>query len=277
MMIPRLSRRTLALLITMSLVTALVLGGCATAPTPTPVPPPPPTVVAQQPAPTTAPPTPAPPTAVPPTAVPATAAATAVSGPATEATPVPATEAPAAQPTDTPAPTPTEAPEEPAFAWEADGTVGEDEYSGSVATAGVTFHWRTDGELLYGALSAATRGWVSVGFDPDQRMQGANYVYGWVKDGQAEVMDMFGTRPSGPNSHPVDTELGGQSNIVAFGGVEADGATTLEFQIPLDSGDANDKPLAVGETHTILLAFGPNDDLNYHTQRGATEFELTAE
>jgi hypothetical protein len=166
---------------------------------------------------------------------------------------------------------------EPAFVWEPDGVVGADEYSGNVATAGVTFHWRTDGEFLYGALSAATGGWVAVGLNPDQRMQGANYVYGWVKDGQAEVLDMFGTRPSGPNSHPLDTELGGQDDILAFGGVEANGTTTIEFKISLDSGDANDKPLAVGENHTILLAFGSGDDLNYHTQRGATAFVLTAE
>ncbi|MBN1400014.1 MAG: hypothetical protein JXA74_04210 [Anaerolineae bacterium] len=255
--------------LTIVLVAALTLAGCAAAPTATPLPLPTPTVAAQQPAPTMVPPTPVPPTAVPPTA-----SAPAVATPMPQATAVPPTAAPA-PPTDAPAPT--QAPEEPAFVWQPDGTVSADEYSSSVATAGVTFHWRTDGEFLYGALSADTRGWVSVGFDPDQRMQGANYVYGWVKDGQAEVMDMFGTRPSGPNSHPVDTELGGQSHILAFGGAEAGGTTTIEFQIPLDSGDANDKPLAVGETHTILLAFGPGDDLSYHAQRGATEFVLTAE
>jgi hypothetical protein len=161
--------------------------------------------------------------------------------------------------------------------WEADGVIAPDEYIASVEAAGVTFHWRTDGEFLYGGMTASTAGWVAVGFDPDQRMQGANYVYGWVKDGQAEVMDMFGVRPVGPGSHPEDTEVGGQSHIVASGGQEANGATTIEFQIPLDSGDANDKALAVGQTYNVLLAFGAGDDLNYHTQRGATSITLAVE
>ncbi|MBM3187114.1 MAG: hypothetical protein FJZ90_00140 [Chloroflexi bacterium] len=185
--------------------------------------------------------------------------------------PAPATAMPV-PPTETPVPT-AEAPEQPAApeaapAWNADGVISEGEYTQSIKAAGVTFYWTTDGEFLYGALSGQTKGWLSVGFDPDRGMQGANYVYGYVKDGAATVLDMFGTKPSGPDSHPPDTNLGGTNDIVASGGLEADGSTTIEFQIPLDSGDAYDKPLAVGESYVVLLAWGPNDDLGYHGDRG---------
>lgn len=183
-------------------------------------------------------------------------------------------------PADTPVPSKaptTEAspPTQEVMAWAADGVVGEGEYDGSVSEAGVTFYWRTDGESLFGALSAETTGWVSVAFDPENRMQGANYIFGYVKDGQATLFDMFGIRPSGPGSHPPDDTLGGSNDILAFGGRESDGTTVIEFQIPLNSGDGYDKPLTVGKEYKILLVWGANDDLGYHGGRGATMISLT--
>lgn len=187
-----------------------------------------------------------------------------------EPTPVPPTVAP--EPTAT---TVTKEMEpEPEGGWAADAVIGADEYAHAVEAAGVTFHWSTDDEFLYGAMSAETVGWVAVAFDPENRMQGANYVYGWVKDGEAQVFDMFGTKPVGPDSHPEDTTLGGTNDIVAFAGSEDGGMTLIEFQIPLDSGDANDKPLAAGGKYAVLLAHGAGDDFGYHTARGATEITL---
>ena len=205
--------------------------------------------------------------------------------PAAEPAAAPTQAPPAAQAEPTPVP-PTMAPEptatmvteemepEPEGAWVADAVIGADEYAHSVEAAGVTFHWSSDDEFLFGAMSAETTGWVAVAFDPENKMQGANYVYGWVKDGQTEVFNMFGTKPAGPGSHPEDRTLGGTDDIVAFAGSEEGGTTLIEFQIPLDSGDANDKPLAAGGTYTVLLAHGANDDLNYHAARGATEITL---
>ena len=167
------------------------------------------------------------------------------------------------------APTP-----EPAPVWKADGVVSEGEYAHKVDAAGVTLHWANDSEFLYGALSAKTEGWVAVAFDPEARMKGANFVFGWVKGGETTVMDMYGAKPSGRGSHPVDTSLGGTDDIAEFAGMESNGATTIEFKIPLESGDAYDKPLAPGETVDILLAQGASDDLAYHKKRGAATITL---
>lgn len=158
--------------------------------------------------------------------------------------------------------------------WQADGVVEPGEYANQAESAGVTFFWTNDGEFLYGAVSAATGGWVAVGFDPENKMQGANYVFGYVADGQTVIEDMYGTKPIGPGSHPPDTDLGGSNDIGAFAGKEEGGTTTIEFQIPLDSGDSYDKPLASGE-HKILLALGSGDDLSsMHTGRGSTTITI---
>jgi hypothetical protein len=202
------------------------------------------------------------------------------SAPPTELPPtdVPEDDEPAEEPTATPEP------EEPAEStaapptgpsWTPDGVISDGEYSGSAEAAGVTLAWRHDGEMLYAAISAPTEGWISVGFDPENRMQGANFIFGYVSDGAATLADMFGVAPAGAGSHPADEELGGTNDVQDWGGSEADGVTVIEFSIPLDSGDEYDRPLSPGSTYTVLLAFGPGDDLgSYHSARGATEITL---
>jgi len=174
----------------------------------------------------------------------------------------------------TPAPEPAALVEGEGMTWEADGVVVEGEYTDQVEIAGVTLAWMTDTDYLYGAMWAKTEGWVAVGFDPEQRMQGANYVFGFVQDGEVFIADMFGTKPVGPDSHPPDTTLGGTDDLQMFGGREEDGVTLIEFKIPRDSGDAYDKPLTPGR-HVLITAFGPTDDFGTrHTNRGGGEIMI---
>jgi hypothetical protein len=159
--------------------------------------------------------------------------------------------------------------------WVADGKVEPGEYKNQTEAAGVTLHWMNDGEYLYVAVGAQTGGWVSVGFDPESRMQGANYVFGYVQDDVAYVVDMFGTQPAGFGSHPPDEELGGTNDVLEYGGAEVRGVTVIEFKMVLDSGDAYDKPLRAGGTYTVLLAQGAGDDVNsVHSSRGSSEITL---
>jgi hypothetical protein len=144
-----------------------------------------------------------------------------------------------------------------------------------VEVAGVEFHWMNDGENLYAALAAQTSGWVSVGFDPENQMQGANFIFGYVQDGTPVVQDMFGTKPKGRGSHPPDEQLGGTDDILEFAGSEQGDLTVIEFRIPLDSGDEFDKPLSAGTTHTVILARGRSDDSDSrHAAEGQAEITL---
>lgn len=144
----------------------------------------------------------------------------------------------------------------------------------TVNAGGVTARLTVAGDLLHVELTAETTGWISIGFDPTRQMADANIIIGYVKDGEVVIADDYGISAMG---HDRDTSIGGSDDIVEPRGSEVDGVTTLEFAIPLDSGDSFDRPLARGNRHRILLAHGPDRADNfqaYHANRGIVALEL---
>jgi len=199
-------------------------------------------------------------------------------------TPEPVQAPPAeAQPTNTqPVATPQEKqptvpptkPAQLAPTWKADGVVSEGEYNHEATMGKVKLWWRNDAESLYLAMEAPTTGWVAVGIDPTDRMKGANYILGEVTDGKAQIWDAYGTAPTGA-THPPDTDLGGTNDIVAYAGVEEEGITRFEVQIPLDSGDKYDRPLKPGGTYPVIVAMGGSDSYNsYHASKASGKITL---
>jgi len=104
-------------------------------------------------------------------------------------------------------------------------------------------------------------------------MEGANYIIGYVEEGKGYIRDDYG---NGTTSHIADTDRGGRDDITAFAGAEWPDQTILEFTIPLDSGDAMDKPLVPGSTYTVLLAYHDLQDgfALRHSRRGLGEIQL---
>ncbi len=248
--------KTIASLCLGALALALALVGCAQPAAPTQTAP---TVSPAQPTDQPAP-TPQPPTAVPPTSAPAQP---------TQAAPT------AAQPTEAPA-QPTEAPAASGAMPQADGVIGADEYAYQAAIGPVTVYWANDAQTLYLAMEGKTAGWIAVGLDPTNKMQGANYVIGAVADGKPVAWDAWGQGVVGP-THPEDTKIGGKNDIIAYGGVEENGVTRFEAHIPLDSGDPYDKPLAPGQTYKVITAVGQSDAFDSrHTGRASGEITLDA-
>lgn len=131
--------------------------------------------------------------------------------------------------------------------------------------SGIKLQWKVEGSNLDVILSAPTTGWVAVGFDPSNRMQGANIILGKVDNGIPEVRDDFG---SAPTDHTDDDSQDATIN----GGAEVDGITTIRFSIPLDSEDSNDKPLVEGESYKVILSYGSNDDFD---QKHSTRTSVT--
>ncbi|MFH1085981.1 MAG: DOMON domain-containing protein, partial [Chloroflexota bacterium] len=186
---------------------------------------------------------------------------------------IPPTAAPPMALAPTAAP-PTTAPASGTADWKADGVIQPGEYAHSQAYGQVTFHWRNDTQQLYFAMEAATTGWVAVGLAPENRMQGADFVLGSVKDGQAQIFDAYGQGQVGA-THPADDTIGGKNDIVAFAGVEVGDHTLFEVQIPLDSGDKYDRALKPGGTYPLIVAIGAADEFNArHTFRGGGQFTL---
>ncbi len=125
------------------------------------------------------------------------------------------------------------------------------------------FRWLVEDETLKVEVTAPTTGWVAVGFDPSRAMKDADFIFGFVKDGELQISDHFG---SGAFSHEADTELGGTDDIISASGKEADGSTTMEFTIPLNSGDEYDVDLSTGQEHTVLFAYGPDGADDFSTK-----------
>lgn len=158
--------------------------------------------------------------------------------------------------------------------WTADGIISEGEYGSQADFGDIRIWWGNDESSLYLAMEGDTTGWVSVGINPQQGMQGADFLFGFVADGEARLWDAWGTAPTGPN-HPPDEDLGGTDDITDFAGVEEDGITRFELRVPLDSGDAYDHSLQPGQTYPVIVAIGPQDDFNaYHSRYDQGEISI---
>jgi hypothetical protein len=152
-----------------------------------------------------------------------------------------------------------EAPEEPA----AEAALSQAElgkYIHGIAVRDVRFFWTLQQDNIDIKLSAPTNGWMGIGFNPDtpENMKGANFIVGFVKGGEAQAFDHYGTELK---KHKDDEKIEGKSDVTNVSGSEQDGQTVLEFTVPVDSGDAKDKPVDVQGDTVVLLAYGRSDSI----------------
>jgi len=133
----------------------------------------------------------------------------------------------------------------------------------------IIFQWKISDAVLEGIIAAPSDGWVSVGFNPSDMMKDANFIIGYVKDGEAFIRDDYGTRLT---SHASDESEGGSSDVTLISGEEKEGWTILRFSLPLDSGDPLDGVIKTGDTTTLLLAYGGSDSFSgMHRQKAKKE------
>ncbi len=154
-----------------------------------------------------------------------------------------------------------------------DGVIYAGEYAHSTEAAGFEIHWSNDARLLRVGLISPATGYLAIGFDPVNRMQGANVILGAVTDGKTVVRDDFGTEAV---AHSPDVAGGGTNDILEAAGLEANGRTYLEFVIPLDSGDSMDKPLVPGNAYKVLVSYHETSDdfSTWHSRRGSGTITL---
>lgn len=157
------------------------------------------------------------------------------------------------------------------FSFGADDVVMTEDGFKRVEAIGMVFEWKVCGTDLEFRLSAPGLGWLSVGFDPSNRMAGANYILAYVADGVGYFEDAYGTRAVGLAS---DASLGGTSDATLIDSPESSEGTMVHMSIPLWSGDAYDRPLAAGETYKVQFGYHDtvDDFVTRHTSR--TEIEL---
>ncbi|MCX5974478.1 MAG: hypothetical protein NTU59_07415 [Coprothermobacterota bacterium] len=134
--------------------------------------------------------------------------------------------------------------------------------------------WTIDGDTISIALVGKTEGWLALGIAPSGHMQDTDMLFGWVTpEGQAQVLDTYCTQQIGV--HPADTGLGGTMDLFNLKGSQADGATIVEFQRKLETGDRFDHPIPRSGPLSIIWAYGSEDDINLkHTTRGYGTLDL---
>jgi len=120
----------------------------------------------------------------------------------------------------------------------------------------VTFQWRVNrGGTMDCTLSAPTTGWVAVGWGHDAVVKGSEIIVGYVKDGQATIVDTFGDAPSHAK---LVTDLGNDDIISNKSGSVENGTTKLQFTLQMHAiGDYHD-PLNSGQTYEFIFLHGPN-------------------
>jgi hypothetical protein len=102
-------------------------------------------------------------------------------------------------------------------------------------------------------INAKADGWISIGFDPSFMMSGADIKIANIVDGVVTIEDHFG---SGPTKHEIDDV----NEIVDYAGTEEENWTFIEFIMPLNSHDSDDKPIKVGEMNKLIIAFSTRTD-----------------
>ncbi|MBW1636021.1 MAG: DOMON domain-containing protein [Deltaproteobacteria bacterium] len=147
------------------------------------------------------------------------------------------------------------------------------EYEHEVKAKKISFSWTVAGDTLAVKISAPTKGWVGVGFNPSKKMKDANFILGYVKKGEAKIIDEFG---SANTKHSSDKKLGGTPDATLVGGKEEGGVTVIEFTIPLNSADKYDSSVDVNGETVVLLAYGPDRDSfkTKHKYRTALKINL---
>jgi hypothetical protein len=130
---------------------------------------------------------------------------------------------------------------------------------------GLNLYWTIMEDRIFLALSSPGHGWVAVGIDPDgPMMRGADIWIGYVRDDNVVIKDHYGDTPV---SHKMDTEAGGNHDLLAVAGSENEQGTVLEFERLLSTDDEFDKPIPQDERF-IQLAYGEQDDTStYHAKR----------
>lgn len=159
-----------------------------------------------------------------------------------------------------------------AKAWNSDGVISDGEYTTKKMIGEIEVSTKVEGDSVMVAMKARTTGWMSLGIDPEDKMKGADIWMCYVKDGKAEVIDMYSTGPYGP--HPADEKQGGKADVTMISVMQQDGNTIIEFKRKLETGDSKDKPLKMGENKVMWGVGDSSDPSMKHSRRGYGTLEL---
>jgi hypothetical protein len=120
-------------------------------------------------------------------------------------------------------------------------------------------------------MSAATSGWITVGFNTRSELQGARLVMGRVVAGRAHAE----VHIAQPPRHVHRRTPEGRERVSDVSGQQAGGRTHVCFSMPLKPSDAEDVTLVTGAPVHLILAWSREADFDHHSaQRESVEVML---
>jgi len=129
-------------------------------------------------------------------------------------------------------------------------------------------YWKViNDKEIYMAINAKTTGWVSVGFNPSFMMKDADIKIANIVDGKVTLEDHYGTSATG---HRQDKD----NEIQGFAGSESDGWTFVEFIMPLNTSQADDKAIKLGEKTKVIIAYSSSTDVLWRKHNFTSSVEL---
>jgi DOMON domain len=141
----------------------------------------------------------------------------------------------------------------------------------SVEAAGVRLEWVIRDAQVHACMQAATRGWVTVGFNTQPTLDGARLVMGRVVNGRAEAQVHIAKPPQ--HFHRLTPQ--GKDRVSSVSGSKSAGITRVCFSMPLAAADREDVGLRAGQNTHIILAWSHEADFEHHSaQRSAVQVVL---
>ncbi|HMO40712.1 MAG TPA: DOMON domain-containing protein [Saprospiraceae bacterium] len=132
----------------------------------------------------------------------------------------------------------------------------------TITKNGMTVQWKILGDSLQMSLHAPTPGWVAVGFNTSDQLQGTHLIMGHVVGKQVHIEDRYIRRPG---DHALITSLGGSDALYDKHGTETDVGTTLHFKLPLRTCDDYHIDLQPSKSYYLLMAYSREDDFEHHS------------
>lgn len=129
--------------------------------------------------------------------------------------------------------------------------------------SGIRFTYQVVGKELKCTLEAPTNGWIGVGFNHKNAIEGSDLLLFNGISGKFSSTDLF---VKGAGNPVKDENNGGANHIRLENGVERDAYTRVDFSIPMDSKDRNDFVHKTNTSYWLILAYSVDDDFNHHSR-----------
>ncbi len=137
---------------------------------------------------------------------------------------------------------------------------------------GMSVEWEIQGEWLHVKMEAPTTGWVAIGLNPVEGLEGTNLIMAAVETGAVSLSDRYIVAPG---DHRSIADLGGTPALTLLEGAESDRLTRIAFKMPLEASDRFHHGLGIGKKIHLLMAFSLEDDFMHHSvMRTSVEISL---